>query len=285
MFNIAKILISALIIFAASEIGKRDSLLGAIIVSLPMISLITISWIYFETKDVDKIIDFSYGVFAMIMPSLSFFITLPYFLKRINFIPSMFLSISIMVVLYFALSMLYKKIGVEFKMKTLLILFLIFASFLKGADTMKTVESVDLEKFMGKWFVIALVPNMIEKGATNSSDTYVLNKDGTIDITYDAIKDGQARQIKQKGTVVNKTSNAEWTIQMRKPFVPFMKFPFKIVYVDDNYEYMAVGYPKNTMGWIMGRTSKITDEEYKKIMTSLEKLGYTKEQFEFVQHD
>ena len=113
MFNIAKILISALIIFAASEIGKRDSLLGAIIVSLPMISLITISWIYFETKDVDKIIDFSYGVFAMIMPSLSFFITLPYFLKRINFIPSMFLSISIMIVLYFALSMLYKKIGVE----------------------------------------------------------------------------------------------------------------------------------------------------------------------------
>jgi lipocalin len=48
---------------------------------------------------------------------------------------------------------------------------------------------------------------------------------------------------------------------------------------------MAVGYPKNTMGWIMGRTPKITDEEYKKIMTSLEELGYKKEQFEFVQHD
>ncbi len=113
MFNIAKILISALIIFIASEIGKRDSLLGAIIVSLPMISLITISWIYFETKDIDKIIAFSHGVFAMIMPSLSFFITLPYFLKKINFIPSMFLSISIMIVLYFVLSMLYKKIGVD----------------------------------------------------------------------------------------------------------------------------------------------------------------------------
>tara|TARA_X000000950_G_scaffold286323_1_gene394876 strand:+ start:970 stop:1209 length:240 start_codon:yes stop_codon:yes gene_type:complete len=78
-----------------------------------MISLITISWIYFETKDVDRIIAFSHGVFAMIMPSLSFFITLPYFLKKINFIPSMFISISIMVVLYFGLSMLYKKIGVD----------------------------------------------------------------------------------------------------------------------------------------------------------------------------
>ena len=47
----------------------------------------------------------------------------------------------------------------------------------------------------------------------------------------------------------------------------------------------AKKYPKNTMGWIMGRTSKITDEEYKKIITSLEKLGYKKEQFEFVKHD
>ena len=170
-------------------------------------------------------------------------------------------------------------------MKTLLLLFIIFASFIKGADTMKTVESVDLERFMGKWYVIALVPNMIEKGATNSSDTYVLNKDGTIDITYDAIKDGKQRQIKQKGTVVNKTSNAEWTIQMRKPFVPFMKFPFKIVYVDKNYEFMAVGYPKNSMGWIMGRSTKVSDEDYKKIMSALVELGYTEEQFELVKHD
>ena len=156
---------------------------------------------------------------------------------------------------------------------------------MKGADTMKTVESVDLEKFMGKWFVIALVPNMIEKGATNSSDTYLLNSDGTIDITYDAIKDGKKRQIKQKGTVVNKVSNADWTIQMRSPFIPFMKFPFKIVYLDENYEYMAVGYPKNTMGWIMGRSSEITKENYQKIMDALTELGYSSDQFEFVKHD
>jgi apolipoprotein D and lipocalin family protein len=170
-------------------------------------------------------------------------------------------------------------------MKTLLLILLIFMSFIKGADTMKTVEFVDLEKFMGKWFVIALVPNMIEKGAINSSDTYVLNEDGTIDITYNAIKDGKQRQIKQKGTVVNQSSNAEWTIQMRKPFVPFMKFPFKIVYVDENYEYMAVGYPKNTMGWIMGRSSSLSEEDYNKIINSLIELGYTADQFELVKHD
>jgi apolipoprotein D and lipocalin family protein len=112
-----------------------------------------------------------------------------------------------------------------------------------------------------------------------------LNSDGTIDITYDAIKDGKKRQIKQKGTVVNKVSNADWTIQMRSPFIPFMKFPFKIVYLDENYEYMAVGYPKNTMGWIMGRSSEVTEENYQKIMDALTELGYSSDQFEFVKHD
>ena len=112
MFNVMKIIISALIIFIASEIAKKDTLVGAIIVSLPMISLLSIIWIYVETRDIERIISFSYSVFSMIIPSLSFFLTLPYFLKKnISFSISLMLSIVIMIVLYFGLATLYKKIG------------------------------------------------------------------------------------------------------------------------------------------------------------------------------
>ena len=112
MFNATKIIISALVIFIASEIAKRDTLVGAIIVSLPLISLLSIIWIYIETRDVERIIAFSYGVFSMLIPSLSFFITLPYFLKKnISFSLSLVMSVAIMVVLYFGLATLYKKIG------------------------------------------------------------------------------------------------------------------------------------------------------------------------------
>jgi len=112
MFNVIKIIISALIIFIASEIAKKDTLVGAIIVSLPMISLLSIIWIYVETRDIERIISFSYSVFSMIIPSLSFFLTLPYFLKKnISFSISLMLSIVIMIVLYFGLATLYKKIG------------------------------------------------------------------------------------------------------------------------------------------------------------------------------
>ena len=112
MFNVIKIIISALIIFMASEIAKKDTLVGAIIVSLPMISLLSIIWIYVETRDIERIISFSYNVFSMIIPSLSFFLTLAYFLKKnISFSISLMLSIVIMIVLYFGLATLYKKIG------------------------------------------------------------------------------------------------------------------------------------------------------------------------------
>ena len=65
------------------------------------------------------------------------------------------------------------------------------------------VENLDIERFMGRWYVFALIPNWIEEGGTNSYDDYVLNEDGTIDITYKTIKDGKQRTIKQQGFVVD----------------------------------------------------------------------------------
>ena len=170
-------------------------------------------------------------------------------------------------------------------MKTLLITLLCAGSLYAQENQMKTVDYIDIERFMGKWFVTAIVPNMIENGATNASDIYELNSDGTIAITYDAIKDGKKKQIKQKGTIINKESNAEWSIQMKKPYIPFLKFPFKIILIDNDYNYMAVGYPDNKMGWIMSREVEMDEALYNNILTELIDFGYTKEQFVRILHN
>jgi len=170
-------------------------------------------------------------------------------------------------------------------MKTLLITLLCAGSLYAQENQMKTVDYVDIERFMGKWFVTAIVPNMIENGATNASDIYELNSDGTIAITYDAIKNGKKKQIQQKGTIINKESNAEWSIQMRKPYIPFLKFPFKIILIDNDYNYMAVGYPDNKMGWIMCREAEMDEVLYENILTELTSFGYTKEQFVRILHN
>ena len=170
-------------------------------------------------------------------------------------------------------------------MKKLFIILLCISSLYSQENEMKTVDYVDIERFMGKWFVTAIVPNMIENGATNASDIYKLNPDGTIAITYDAIKDGKKRQIKQKGTIINKESNADWTIQMKKPYVPFLKFPFKIILIDPNYKYMAVGYPDNKMGWIMNRDTDMDELVYESILVELEAFGYSRDQFVKILHN
>lgn len=165
-------------------------------------------------------------------------------------------------------------------MRVILVFFL--TSFLLPHDV---VQNIDIKKFMGKWYVISLVPNFVEKGCTNSSDTYTLNDDGTIDIKYYAIKDGKERSIKQKG-FVNDLEPGRWDIQFLKPYIPFYRAPYEVIVLDPNYKYMVVGYPDNSFGWVFSRETTLDDNVYRKILDQLEKeFGYEKEKFEKVIHD
>ena len=71
-------LISAVIIAAAAEVGKRSSFVGALLVALPLTSILAISFLYLETGDVQKVTALSYGIFWLVLPTLLFFLLLPY---------------------------------------------------------------------------------------------------------------------------------------------------------------------------------------------------------------
>ena len=148
------------------------------------------------------------------------------------------------------------------------------------------VDSLDISRFMGRWYVIALIPNWIEEGCSNSYDDYKLNKDGTIDITYSAIKNGKTRTIKQKAVIPDKNKLGKWEIQFMKPWIPFFRAPYELILLDDSYDYMVVGYPDNSFGWIMSRKTVMDDEIYSKILNKLEiDFNYDKNKFEKVIHD
>ena len=139
---------------------------------------------------------------------------------------------------------------------------------------------------MGRWYVISLIPNWIEQGGENSYDDYFLNEDGTIDITYRTIINGEVKTIKQKGFIVNKNIPSRWEIKFIKPWVPFYRAPYEVIILDENYEFMVVGYPDNSYGWIMSRSTSIDDELYNKIINQLNKdFGYNKNNFTKVIHN
>jgi uncharacterized membrane protein (GlpM family) len=114
MAFIIKIIVSALLIALISELSKRFSPLAAILASLPINSIIAIIWLYSETKDLQKIIDLSNGIFWSIFPSLLFFILLPIFLKAgIKFPLALFLSSFIMTISYFIYIFVLSRLGVK----------------------------------------------------------------------------------------------------------------------------------------------------------------------------
>ena len=148
------------------------------------------------------------------------------------------------------------------------------------------VNNLEIEKFMGRWYVIALIPNWIEENSTDSYDDYILNKDCTINITYKAIKDGKLRTIKQKATILDQNTTARWEIQFIKPWIPFYRAPYEVILLNKDYEYMVVGYPDNKFGWIMSRTKKLDDDIYKDILDTLEQnFGYDNTKFKKVTHN
>jgi len=94
-------IVSGGLIVGASEVAKKNDLLGALIVSLPLISISAIIWLYNDTADTEKVAEFTTGIFWLVIPSLVLFIALPLLLKReIDFWPALGISCVLTIVAY-----------------------------------------------------------------------------------------------------------------------------------------------------------------------------------------
>jgi len=108
-----KIALSALMIVAITEATKRWGFFGALLASLPFLSLISMVWIYWETKDTEKIAVFSLQVFWFVIPSLGLFATLPWLLGRYSFFASLALASMVTILLYLAMLGIFKLVGYD----------------------------------------------------------------------------------------------------------------------------------------------------------------------------
>ncbi len=77
-----KVLVSALIIATASELAKRSAVAGAVLVSLPLVSILAMTWLYLDTGDSTRAAVLSNGVLWLIPPSMLLFMLLPLLIHR-----------------------------------------------------------------------------------------------------------------------------------------------------------------------------------------------------------
>jgi len=146
------------------------------------------------------------------------------------------------------------------------------------------VDHVDIDKFMGDWYVIAHIPTFIEKIAYNAVETYALNADGTIATTFTFNKggfDGPQKIYRPKGFVVPNTGNAEWGMQFIWP----IKAQYKISYLDSSYTNTIIARDALDYVWLMSRDKNLSEAEIIKFTELIKSMGYNVDNLRRVPHE
>ncbi len=155
----------------------------------------------------------------------------------------------------------------------LLPLLLVGCSTTPKVPPLKTVEHVDMERYTGRWYVIANIPYFLENGKVASYDTYAIRPDGKLTNDFTFRKGGfDAPETTWHGTawVVNKETNAEWKVRFIWPF----STTYLVLELDPDYRWAVVGTPDRGLLWVLARDRQISDATYGMIMQRINEQGY-----------
>lgn len=145
-------------------------------------------------------------------------------------------------------------------------------------DDVKTVPTVDLKRYSGRWYEIAKLPNKFQKQCVgNTTAEYVL-KDENIEVINRCLKkDGQFDDAKGKAKIKDKQSNAKLEVRFAPAalsFIPQVWGDYWIIDLEPNYQYAVIGNPDRKYLWILSRTPEMNDATYQNILRKIEKMGY-----------
>ncbi len=145
---------------------------------------------------------------------------------------------------------------------------------------MKTVTNVDLERFMGDWYVVANIPTFLERGAHNAVESYELLPDRKVATRFrfrDGAFDGPVKVYNPTGFIRDE-SNAVWGMQFIWP----IKAEYLVIYLDDEYRRTIIGRSNRDYVWLMARDPQLSDAEYAEMVQATADAGYDIAQLEKV---
>ena len=141
------------------------------------------------------------------------------------------------------------------------------------APPLRTVERVDMDRYLGRWYVIANIPYFLEKGKVASYDTYARKPDGTLVNNFTFRKGGpDAPETTWHGSawVVNTRTNAEWKVRFIWPFTS----TYLVLELDPDYRWAVVGTPGRGLLWILARDRQMSAATYAAILERIRAQGY-----------
>ena len=110
---ITKYLLTAGVVVLVSEFAKRSDKLGGLIAALPMVTVLTLIWLYLEQQPAEKIANHAWYTFWYVVPTLPMFLVFPWLLPRLGFWPTLLLCVLITVACFGLFALCVRRFGIE----------------------------------------------------------------------------------------------------------------------------------------------------------------------------
>jgi apolipoprotein D and lipocalin family protein len=138
---------------------------------------------------------------------------------------------------------------------------------------LKTVEYVDVVRYMGTWFEIAKFPQRFEKGLVGVTANYTLLPNGKVRVLnrgYEEDFNGKLETAKGKAWVVDTTTNAKLKVSFFWPFAG----NYWVLELGKDYEYVVVGDESRKYLWILSRTPQMDEAVYNELLRRVQDKGF-----------
>ncbi len=113
IFTIIKYLVTAAVVVLVSEFAKTSDKVGGLIAALPLVTVLTLIWLYVEKQPVTKIANHAYYTFWYVIPTLPMFLLFPYLLPKFGFWPTLLSCIAFTLVIFYVYANVLKSFGVD----------------------------------------------------------------------------------------------------------------------------------------------------------------------------
>ncbi|MBS7357787.1 MAG: lipocalin family protein [Bacteroidales bacterium] len=151
-------------------------------------------------------------------------------------------------------------------MRTIFILYLM--SNIHGIGAADSLTVFELERYLGKWYEIARFDHRFERGMQKTTAEYTLMPDGSIKVTNSGYRDGVYHQSEGKA----KTTNTPGLLKVS--FFWFFYSDYRILALDNDYQYALIGSKSKDYLWILSRNPIIDEGSLEEILTIATGLGY-----------
>lgn len=168
------------------------------------------------------------------------------------------------------------------KVLLLLLLCLGLSACMSGVEAGKAdhsvVPSLDLNRFMGKWYEIARYDHRFERGMTQVTATYTLLENGGIQVLNEGWKEGECKQVKGRA----KLPDAAEPGKLKVSFFLWFYADYYVLDIDDDYRYVLVGSSSDDYLWLMSRERTMPEPVLREWLDKISRRGYDTSKLIFV---